>query len=330
MVDPGNSFNTALNVGILGSLKTFQNFVGTTDRDDYYRFNLTQTSNFNLKLSGLSDSANVELFADIDGDGQIESNEVLRDSSNSWAYDESINISFLGAGTYFVRVLSSNEYDNTNYKLELSATVNTPSNYDDYIIGTYNDETINALAGRDWIEGGSGNDRILGGLGNDVLLGQGDNDVLSGGAGNDRLDGDYGNDALYGGDGNDILLGAIDNDFLVGGAGFDTLTGGAGRDRFHFQSRLEGRDRITDFNPFADTISVSAAGFGGGLRAGTLLASQFVLGASALDTNDRFIYQKTTGALFFDIDGTGAAAKIQIATLNAGLAMTNADILVVA
>jgi Ca2+-binding RTX toxin-like protein len=329
MVDPGNSFNTALNVGILGSLRTFQNFVGTTDRDDYYRFNLTQTSNFNLKLSGLSDRAQVDLFADLDGDGQIESNEVLR--SSYWdAEDKNINVSFLGAGTYFVKVFTPFEDNNTNYKLELSATVNTPSNYDDYIIATYNDETFYALAGRDRIEGGSGNDRIFGGLGNDVLLGQGDNDMLNGGVGNDRLYGDYGNDVLFGDLGNDILVGAVDNDFLAGGAGFDTLTGGAGRDRFHFKSRLEGRDRITDFNPFADTISVSAAGFGGGLRAGTLLASQFVLGASALDSNDRFIYQKTTGALFFDIDGTGAAAKIQIATLNAGLTMTNADIVVVA
>jgi Ca2+-binding RTX toxin-like protein len=413
--DPGNYFNTALSLGNLSTLRTFREFVGTSDQDDYYRFNLTQTSNFNLKLSGLSGDAEVQLFADIDGDGQIEPNEMLRYSNAYGTGDESINVSFLGAGTYLVRVVTG-EYHNTNYRLELSATVDTPSNYDDYILATYNDETIDALAGRDWIEGGSGNDRILGGLGNDTLLGQGDNDTLIGGAGNDFLNGDYGNDvlsggigsdrmiggigndiyyvdsstdivtetstlaseidtvfssinyslsthaniekltlmanttavsgvgnnrnnvltgnqnnnSLSGGAGNDLLVGGAGNDLLVGGTGNDTLVGGTGVDRFHFQSRTQGRDRMTDFNSVADTISVSAAGFGGGLRVGTLLASQFVLGASALDSNDRFMYQRSTGALFFDIDGTGAAAKIQIATLNAGVAMTNADIVVVA
>jgi Ca2+-binding RTX toxin-like protein len=39
------------------------------------------------------------------------------------------------------------------------------------------------------------------------------------------------------------------------------------------------------------------------------------LGTAAADTSDRFIYNQSTGALFFDSDGTGAIAQVQIATL---------------
>jgi Ca2+-binding RTX toxin-like protein len=332
-VNPGNNLATALNIGNLSSPRILKDFVGIFDRYDVYRFNLTQTSNLSLNLGGLSDYTKVELISDLNGNGQLDetwsSDENLNENYGYSGDDATIN-TLLGAGTYFARVSTPYQDDNTIYSLSLSATVKTPSNYDDYILATYNDDTINALAGRDRIEAGSGKDRIVGGAGNDVLLGQGDNDSLAGGADNDTLKGDYGNDSLYGNLGNDVLLGNLDNDLLMGGFGIDTLTGGAGSDRFLFVSRAEGRDRITDFNPVADTISVSAGGFSGGLKVGTLLASQLVLGASALDANDRFMYQNTTGALFFDLDGTGAAAKIQIATLNTGLTITNADILVVA
>ncbi|MBW4446990.1 MAG: scytonemin biosynthesis PEP-CTERM protein ScyF [Spirirestis rafaelensis WJT71-NPBG6] len=84
------------------------------------------------------------------------------------------------------------------------------------------------------------------------------------------------------------------------------LTGGGGSDRFTFNSRSEGIDRITDFNVIDDTIVVSAAGFGGGLVANAaILASQFALGTSATTSSQRFLYEQSTGSLFFDQDGTG-------------------------
>lgn len=80
-----------------------------------------------------------------------------------------------------------------------------------------------------------------------------------------------------------------------------------------------------------DTIVVSAAGFGGGLVVGAAIASsQFLLGSAATTASHRFLYDRNNGALFFDQDGTGAIAKVQFATLNTGLSLTNADILVVA
>jgi Ca2+-binding RTX toxin-like protein len=68
-----------------------------------------------------------------------------------------------------------------------------------------------------------------------------------------------------------------------------------------------------------------------GLTVGAAItADQFRIGASAGDAGDRFIYNSTTGGLFFDKDGIGGTAQVQFATLSTGLAMTNADIVVFA
>ncbi|BAY75605.1 hypothetical protein NIES25_20520 [Nostoc linckia NIES-25] len=166
---------------------------------------------------------------------------------------------------------------------------------------------------------------------NNTITGNGANNQLNGDTGNDTLNGGGGNDTLTGGTGNDSLIGGTGNDILVGSAGSDTLTGGTGTDRFTFNSRTEGTDKITDFSVVDDTIAVSKAGFGGGLVAGVAIAaSQFFIGSAATTTSQRFLYDKGIGSLFFDQDGTGAIAKIQIATLNAGLSLTNADIFVAA
>ncbi|HAG83827.1 MAG TPA: calcium-binding protein [Cyanobacteria bacterium UBA12227] len=175
------------------------------------------------------------------------------------------------------------------------------------------------------------NNRITGNSGNNILNGLAGNDTLIGLAGNDTLNGGAGNDSLTGGAGNDILVGDLGNDQLIGSAGSDRITGGAGVDSFYFYRKTEGVDTITDFRVIDDTIYVSKAGFGGGLTSGKAITSgQFRLGSSAGDSSDRFIYNKTTGALFFDTDGTGISKQIQIAQLSTGLAMTNQDIAVFA
>ena len=112
---------------------------------------------------------------------------------------------------------------------------------------------------------------------------------------------------------------------------------GAGADKFIFNAN-DGVDTITDFSPVDDTIVVSAdgfgsvpAGFGAGLTPGqAITASQFTIGAAATDTSDRFIYNRSTGALFFDADGIGSTDQVQIASLSTGLAMNNTDIFVIA
>jgi serralysin len=80
---------------------------------------------------------------------------------------------------------------------------------------------------------------------------------------------------------------------------------------------------FTDFKVIDDVIGIEKIGFKGGLTLGTLKADQFRIGSSAQDSSDRFIYNKSTGALYFDRDGIGGSAQIQFAKLSAGLSLTN-------
>jgi Ca2+-binding RTX toxin-like protein len=237
----------------------------------------------------------------------------------------------------------------------------------DELLGFAGNDTLIGGTGNDTLNGGVGSDRMVGSAGNDLYivdntgdsvienLNEGidtvnssinytlaanlENLTLTGTAAinstgnglNNTIAGNSANNLLRGNAGVDRLIGGSGNDILVGGAGNDILTGGNGRDRFTFNLPNERIDRITDFNPLDDTIAISASGFGGGLVAGAAItAAQLRIGASATTTSHRFIYNSSNGALFFDADGTGAIAQVQIASLNAGLLLASADIFVTA
>ncbi|WP_229456015.1 hypothetical protein [Nostoc sp. CHAB 5715] len=118
---------------------------------------------------------------------------------------------------------------------------------------------------------------------------------------------------------------------MMGGNGNDTLYGGNGADTFAFNSYNEGVDSIYDFNANNEFIQVSAAGFGGGLSLYFLSASQFTLGTSATTIAHRFIYDDTTGALYFDQDGSrDAFTQVKFAQLFGGVSLTNNDFYVIA
>ncbi|MEH2114685.1 calcium-binding protein [Nostoc sp.] len=167
-----------------------------------------------------------------------------------------------------------------------------------------------------------------------VLTGDGGNNAIAGGNGNDNLNGAGGNDTLTGGAGNDILIGGTGNDLLVGGVGNDVLTGGDGADTYRFTAASDRLDTINGFSGSSgDKIQISAVGFGGGLVAGTLSTNRFRSGAgitTANTTTQRFIYNTTNGALFFDADGSlGGSAPLQIATLSGNPALNNTNIVVI-
>ncbi|MEH2180519.1 PPC domain-containing protein [Nostoc sp.] len=126
-IDPGNTLGSALNIGVLSRNRTANNFVGSADHDDYYRFTLAGTSNFSLLLNGLSNYANVDLIQDSNGNGQYDqySGDKLYDTYGNSSNNGSINRT-LGAGTYFVRIYTSNSSD-TNYTLNLTATATPPT-----------------------------------------------------------------------------------------------------------------------------------------------------------------------------------------------------------
>ncbi|MBD2628351.1 calcium-binding protein [Trichormus variabilis] len=147
---------------------------------------------------------------------------------------------------------------------------------------------------------------------NNIIKGNSADNILFGEAGNDTLEGNEGNDTLY------------------GGAGNDRLTGGVGNDIFGFSNFSEGVDTITDFNVADDLIQVSAAGFGCGLTAGSFNPGQFTIGSAATTGDQRFIYNNSTGELFFDADGIGGGAQTKFAKLSTGLSLTDANFSVIA
>ncbi len=128
-----------------------------------------------------------------------------------------------------------------------------------------------------------------------------------------------------------IIVGNNGSNVIAGAGGNDNLTGGAGKDFFLFNTlpnATTNKDIITDFVAAADTIRLENAVFSG-LQAGTLAADGFFLGTAAQDAEDRIIYNKATGALLFDADGTGIKAAVQFATLSTKPTISNADFVVV-
>ena len=161
--------------------------------------------------------------------------------------------------------------------------------------------------------------------------------VLNGGRGDDVLQGEAGGDWLKGNAGNDKLFGNGGDDYLYGGIGKDVLSGGAGRDSFVFNTKAakSNIDKVTDFNVFDDSIYLENAIFKALGNKGSinkpvqLKKAEFALGNKAADGSDHVIYNKKTGALFYDADGTGSQAQVQIATLSKNLKMTHKDFFVI-
>jgi len=92
------------------------------------------------------------------------------------------------------------------------------------------------------------------------------------------------------------------------------------------------KDVITDFSLTDDVIELDNSIMTAiGLTTGTLASSKFFVGTAAHDANDSIIYNQSTGALYYDMDGTGASAAVQIATIGSTshALLTNADFWVV-
>jgi Ca2+-binding RTX toxin-like protein len=88
-------------------------------------------------------------------------------------------------------------------------------------------------------------------------------------------------------------------------------------------------DKVSDFKPKDDTIVLPNSLLAEiGIKTGLISASFLTLGTQARDADDYLIYDSVTGKLFYDTDGNGPEAQIQIGLLGLNLGLTNADILV--
>jgi Ca2+-binding RTX toxin-like protein len=189
-------------------------------------------------------------------------------------------------------------------------------------------------AGMNGIWGNSLNNVLDSGGGNDSIFGFGGDDTItggwsvSGGDGDDRLSGAGAFGSLSGDAGNDLIEGGSSasggdgNDTLVAAADQAELRGGTGADSFVFQQDPFGStwDRVSDFTTGSDMLRFDGRVFTQLGASGTFAAGdeRFHSGAgarSAHDATDRLIYDTSTAELFYDPDGTGAQAAVQIATL---------------
>ncbi|MGQ0673094.1 MAG: matrixin family metalloprotease [Hyphomicrobium sp.] len=134
------------------------------------------------------------------------------------------------------------------------------------------------------------------------------------------------------------LSGGAGNDTLDGKLGADKLVGGADADTFQFSTALGAgnADGILDYQRGIDRIALDDAIFGA-LDVngdGRLDANFFRVGATALDDDDRIVFNAATGVLSYDADGSKEGAAVAIAQVNydpamAGPAISAADILIV-
>ncbi|WP_293749166.1 M10 family metallopeptidase C-terminal domain-containing protein [Limnohabitans sp. Rim8] len=160
--------------------------------------------------------------------------------------------------------------------------------------------------------------------------------AIVGNAGINRLTGGSGADNLDGGDGNDVLVGGAGADTLTGGAGNDNLTGGLGADVFIFNftpNASNNKDTLTDFNATEDLIWLAKSVMSGlGSETGVLGEDAFWSGLgikTSHDETDRIIYNNTTGALYYDADGTGSITALHFAQLPAGTMLTAWDFYII-
>jgi Ca2+-binding RTX toxin-like protein len=250
--------------------------------------------------------------------------------------------------------------DIENLTLTGTGNVNGTGNaLDNIIVGNDGANTLNGGAGDDNIDGGAGADSMSGSAGDDTYVvdsagdtvGEGLNagsdtvkssisytlaanleSLILTGTGNINGTGNALGNTLTGNAGNNSLNGGAGADTLSGGPGNDSLTGGTGADRFHFNTAPGGAnlDTIADFLPGQDLLVLNPGVFAA--LGDQLDPSEFRSGpgvTAATNASDHVMYDSTTGALYYDADGTGTSSvSVQLAVLTGAPTIDSQDFLV--
>ena len=148
------------------------------------------------------------------------------------------------------------------------------------------------------------------------------------------ITGNTGNNLLQGLAGKDTLSGGAGNDTISGGLGADTLTGGTGADHFRFDviETATNKDTIKDFSKLdGDKIEIDHNVFTAfaGDPVGALSGTEFFAGTAATNGFQHIIYNQATGAVYYDKDGLGGTAQVQIALLSTKPVLDASDFILI-
>ena len=200
--------------------------------------------------------------------------------------------------------------------------------------GNAANNTLTGNSAANTLDGGTGNDTLIGGAGNDTYIVDTVTDTIT-----ETIDG--GIDSINSSvtfslaslaEIENLMLtgtravsatGNAKNNILTGNSISNVLTGGDGADHFVFNTTpnaSSNKDTITDFTHDTDIIDLSKGIFINlGPNNGILATEMFWSGTSvttAHDADDRILYNSTTGAIYYDRDGSAAAYQaVQIALL---------------
>jgi serralysin len=201
---------------------------------------------------------------------------------------------------------------------------------------------VGSTGGADVIDGGTGTDSIefRDRATSGVVVDFGTGTITGGSSGTisftgvERVVASNFADSLRGAAGGQTLTGQGGADTLWGGLGVDTLWGGGGNDAFVFREMGSANaDRVSDFASGADKLQLDDAAFTSIGAMGNLAAGDARFwassGGAAHDSNDRVLYNTSTGQLYYDADGNGSAAAQLIATVLNAPAVAATDIVVI-
>jgi serralysin len=219
-------------------------------------------------------------------------------------------------------------------------TIDTTTNIENVVGTRYNDVFVGSRLANSF-GGAEGLDRFDGNLGVDTVyfylnystaVQTGINVDLTRTTGQILNDG-YGNaetaisiENISGSDQGDLIKGSVGNNVIEGGTGRDTMTGAGGADTFVWSSRSElGQgDVVADFAAVGTALAIDRLQFDiSNLGASATL--HLVNGLAATTVFDTFIFNTATDILYWDPDGTGALAKIAIATLTGVVSLSAAN-----
>lgn len=118
--NPGNTLNTALDLGSLSQNINFTDFVGKSDPVDIYRFTLNRNSDVELIVGAVNQETKLDLIKDYNNNGQINSGDGdILDDAYGYSSSNGEITQALEPGTYYIQVSNNGA---TNYDLRVNVS----------------------------------------------------------------------------------------------------------------------------------------------------------------------------------------------------------------